>query len=219
MNIEQLEAGIQYWKNHTRWPRDFHQGLYQRLSQKREAGVELFFDRDMIRLLRQWQATRGKGVTNAFIEDRGAELWPLVLLLYDSLLAMEDDQGNKVQGFGAVSWEQVSPLFYQVAKIKGVKSPVFASKLCHFLLPSFYLPCDQKVLGISRYTYEQYWKQCQKEWQECMDKDPLIARLQEELPDLEDMGYSCYRCYPWATKLTELCRIGQEHGQARKGVT
>src|SRR5690348_16167894 len=131
MNLSHLDAGTRYWKQRTQWDRDFHQGLYRRLARKRESGVALFLDSDMVHLLRDWKATRG--VSNAFVQERGAEYWPNVVQLYKSLLVIGEEA---IPDFGAVTWQQVAPLFYEVAKIKGVASPVFASKLCHFLLPS-----------------------------------------------------------------------------------
>jgi hypothetical protein len=49
------------------------------------------------------------------------------------------------QDITAVSWDDVKAFPDEVARIKQVRSPVFTSKFCHFLLPRVYPVIDNCV--------------------------------------------------------------------------
>ena len=87
---------------------------------------------------------------------------------------------------------------------------MFASKLCHFLLPDAYPVIDGDVIGIRWASYEAYWRYCKSQWVACEGKTGLIDALSQEIgPDVAPD-------YPFTTKVTELCIIGDRlQGQSK----
>jgi len=61
--------------------------------------------------------------------------------------------------FGHVSWAELAPLFDVAWSIKAVNSPVFASKLCHFMRPDLYVVIDGDAVGLQA-PYPLYWQAC-----------------------------------------------------------
>ena len=85
--------------------------------------------------------------------------------------------------------------------IKGVSSPVFASKLCHFIFPSAFPIADRAAVGVAA-NYDKHWARCRDLWLGCNAREQLIAKLKQAIAEPVTPGY------PWATKITELCLIG-----------
>lgn len=104
----------------------------------------------------------------------------------------------------ACAWENLSALFFTAAEIKGARSPVFASKLCHMLFPNLFPVIDRATVGIPDDGYEGYWRRCQEAWARSteQEREILKAALQAEI------GGPALPSYPWATKITELCLMG-----------
>jgi hypothetical protein len=119
---------------------------------------------------------------------------------------------NKCQGktpnITFLKWSDVEPLFLVAKEIKGVPSPVFASKFCHFMLPGVYPIVDNEVLGGCK-SYQVYWKICKKLWNETKNKDALIKLLSKQI------GKGVISGYPWPTKVFELCLIGYRARQVQ----
>lgn len=86
--------------------------------------------------------------------------------------------------------------------IKGVESPVFASKLCHFLLPNIFPVIDHAVVDVNG-CYFDYWTYCSRQWQGCEEKALLIDIMKKAI------GVSVFAQYPFSTKIVELCLIGE----------
>jgi hypothetical protein len=101
-----------------------------------------------------------------------------------------------------VEWEDLESLYRIAFDIKGVNSPVFGSKLCHFLLPDAFPVYDRDVIRFAARDYEDYWRFCKTQWMSCETKKELKDLLSREI------GLDVAPRYPFTTKVTELCIIG-----------
>jgi hypothetical protein len=72
--------------------------------------------------------------------------------------------------FGNGLQTTVAPLFEVAAEIKPVLSPVFASKLCHFLCPSIFPVFDNTLVKTGKIGYREYWTECENWWEEAPQK-------------------------------------------------
>ena len=154
INMQNLQQGIQHlynylgkhnvlWRPEGQW--DFHNSLYERLEHERRRGLDETFWQFLVDELARWKAFRGqKGITKEFIYEMGLERLERLRTSYTPLSAC---CAPLDYGFNQVNWADVSPLFEVAAEIKPVKSPVFASKLCHFLCPSIFPVFDNTLAG------------------------------------------------------------------------
>ena len=108
---------------------------------------------------------------------------------------------------GTVTWEDIAPLFQVLGDIKGSASPVFASKLGHFLFPRVFVVIDNEATAA--FPYEFIWSVLQLAWREFPDKDRARQMLAAEMgKDVEIVSSS----FPFETKIPELWLIGYKHG-------
>ena len=193
--IENLRIGIEVWKE-KKWPDDFHSSLYSDLS--RWSGIDLKFWDRVLNELARWGALRG--VSKEVIRLRGIQVLPDLQREYTRILHSHND---KKPDLNDVKWQELESLFSITHSIKGANSPVFASKMCHFLLPDCFIVIDNAVIGVNE-IYPVYWFRGQYAWSKCEDKELLKKELQNyarvSLPSI----------FPWSTKITELCLIGSK---------
>jgi len=102
-------------------------------------------------------------------------------------------------------WEVIEALFTIVSNIKP-HSPVFASKMCHFLFPKLFIVMDN--LATSVIDYEFYWRGMKDEWSRFKEKD--LAR--NIFANAIQSDKSIHPLYPFETRIMELCHIGYKHG-------
>lgn len=191
-----LRRGIQVFRAQRGWPRDFHNSFYQQLRVLTTAPVTPGMWRELIRHLSGWRALRPFSKEQMYLAGL-QQLGELNRHLYalDQLTTVTLETAD---------WTTVAPLFQCAATIKPVSSPVFASKLCHFLRPAIYSVVDQAVLGIGNTIYAAYWLACQQAWRECHEREGLVAELRQTIGD------EVYAAYPYVTKIVELCSIGMK---------
>lgn len=151
----------------------------------------------MVDTLAQWRATRG--LTKKEIRLRGKQKLPK---LQEQCVSLLDDQDNEPQ-LSCFDWEHVKDLFDTAWDIKGVNSPVFASKLCHFLFPNLFPVADRALINIHKSTYREYWTICKFGWSQCTTRQSLQDELRQNIQSMPIPSY------PWSTKITELCYISQ----------
>jgi hypothetical protein len=137
---------------------------------------------------------------------RNANLAPITLA---EALADPSGAGPHALNLQTACWEQIAPLFAIAHAIKDVDSPVFGSKLCHFLLPDAFPVIDRSAVGLGWRSYEEYWRYCHEQWVECSQKSDLTDALRREV------GFELMPSYPFTTKLTELCLIGSRAASSR----
>ena len=193
LSLERLDAGIAIW--HDRGcPDDFHNARYTRLEPYRQEGLSTLWG-PCIRVLSGWKALRPSSKHE--IRARGARIMDRLSYSYNQVRLIAE-RGD----FTTCSWPDLDDLFTRAADVKGVRSPVFASKLCHLLFPRLFPVIDRAVIGIPAEGYRGYWLRCRQAWIDSLERECLIARLGAEI------GESVLPSYPWATKITELCSIG-----------
>lgn len=194
LSIRNLESGIDVWRSKD-WPSDFNNAFYNELEQLRVGGLGHEWWVAIVDHLWTWRAIRPW--SKARIRERG-------LAVLDHLAAEFQRVGDSAEpsrlNFESVSWQSLSGLFRVARSIKD-DSVVFGSKLCHFVFPNLFPVIDREVIGLT--DYESYWSYCQNQWVACPRKQRLIeelaARINAEVPPE----------FPWGTKITELCIMGQ----------
>jgi len=198
-----LASGIRYWRERKKkWPADFHNEDYKRLQHLKHSGLTEEWWEHIVHYLRSWQASRGKGKTDAYIRERGLERLNQLRAEYDKILRINRHQELDLQ---TATWTLIAGLYNIASSIKNVDSPVFGSKLCHFILPNVFPVIDGEVIGVHSNNYANYWGNCSSSWSDCPIKQELIAILRESI------GEQVIEDYPWSTKVTELCVIGSKH--------
>jgi hypothetical protein len=103
------------------------------------------------------------------------------------------------------TWSGVEPFVAIVNEIKGVKSPVFSSKLCHFLLPPVFPVIDNREMGLPYCSYGEYFSAAQREWSETAG--PVQAALRNALE--KRIGPGMRSDYPQVAKIVEISLIGR----------
>jgi hypothetical protein len=129
-SLRELRGGLAYWRHSTSWPSDLHNACYCEWATQNPQGnftIE-WWDQCQLPRLRNWRATRpvsGQVLTERFrwLMDALGSAWQ------ESCAPFLD------KDITAVSWDIVRAFPDEVARIKRVRSPVFTSKFCHFLLP------------------------------------------------------------------------------------
>lgn len=194
-----LQNGIDRFTEKSGWSQDLHTDFYCERACAQKSGASL--DGDALwKKLHEWSALRG-GVRG--MRERWECKFGDMKCEYRKILRL------KYPNIESCKWDSVKGLFHVAHGIKGVQSSVFASKLCHFILPSVFTVVDIEVmrLYLNAEQYGQYWKFCQKRWQEC-DQDALKGMLKAEI--LRHDKKADFSGYPWATKIAELCVMGRK---------
>jgi hypothetical protein len=200
ITMAHLKAGIAEFKR--RWPgeSDFNNRLYRELSTRRDSG-RLTWVR-LVDELSGWRALRTSlpGHDKGWYLARGEEPFRRMLVL---AARIQSAHAGRDPIITETSPEELSEMFEIAIDIKNVSSPVFASKLCHFLMPSAFPVADQDMLGISTVDrYWKYWKACAEGWRVNKEKEALKAHLRDAMSTTPFVGY------PWAVKVAELCHAG-----------
>lgn len=201
-----LLAGIRKFKENQNWDKDFHNGLYRKLRLWRANGLDQNWWRKIIDVLWNWRAIRPNSKSEIF-ENGKVHLNELQA----EYLTILEVMGNEEPLMADLSWETLSGLFTVAAEIKYTMpfSPVFPSKLCHFIFPNAYPVMDRKMIGIST-RYSQHWDFCKDQWINCTGKQELVSILRNEVKD------NVFEYYPWSTKITELCLSGKNYLSERE---
>lgn len=198
VNEANLKAGINYWLTEKpHWPKDFHNEFYHQLHQLQKDGLDRAWWCAIVEHLSGWRANRP--FSKVVIYKKGLPYLQELETLYNDIICQPQ---LKSLTLDTLTWNDVRPLYHKAKLIKNVQSPVFGSKLCHFILPNAYPVVDQDAVGIRTNDYSDYWRNCKFMWQHCSDKN----RLQSILSDA--VGRRLERDYPWSTKITEICWIG-----------
>jgi len=197
-STKNLEAGIRYWQQElTGWPADLHNELYRNLHEWKQGGLTPDWWARIVDVLSGWRAIRPR--TKAFIYEHGIGC---LSALEDEYLRLARLTLNDQPCLSDFYWNEVAGLFELARSIKGVDSPVFASKLCHFLMPNIYPVIDHAVVGVNG-SYAEYWALCARLWAECEEKAALVETVKTAIGD------SVFDRYPFSTKIVELSLIGE----------
>jgi hypothetical protein len=123
------------------------------------------------RVGRRWHAYRGpkKPNSKAEIADLGAVRLEQIEAEYQKLAARSSTEPC----IADYIWEQVEPLYSLAYGIKS--SPVFAGKMCHFLLPNLFVVMDNWAVDAS--DYEIYWRGMRDAWCSFSNQDAARRML------------------------------------------
>ena len=194
----ELNQGIAYWRR-TNWPQDFHNAFYQHIAKIRADGLfnQQWWDA-FLPILRQWRAHRPR--SSAYLTARAQNR-------FDSLNNSWNQNIVPVigQDIEAIEWLSIAPFVRLVAEIKNVRSPVFSSKLCHFLAPHIFPVVDNAAMGNPFDSYETYFNAGRQEW--CETDNDTKGILTDLITN--EIGPNMVLNYPVKCKVIELCLIGR----------
>ncbi|MGI9296990.1 MAG: hypothetical protein ACR2QC_03730 [Gammaproteobacteria bacterium] len=186
------------------WPADFHAEFYGDLPDPRRGGFTAKWWDETVAVLSEWNTLRPYG--GEFVRKRGRKHLGELSREYQRLLARE-----KKPDLESCDWRAVLGLFKIAHKIKGVPSPVFAAKLCHFISPPAFPVFDVAALELvndpTEADYREYREVCRNRWRECGDKKALKQILLAKILRADKKAKTAK--YPWPTKIAELCAIGR----------
>jgi hypothetical protein len=203
-----MSQGIRYWRDEKpKWPQDFHNQFYIDLAILRKDGITEQWWRAILQHLRGWRAVRPLRPQTILV--RGLSYLDALRNEYEALRKHIEHSEST---FATLRWEDVAGLYEIAHSIKGVKPPVFGSKLCHFLIPEAFPVIDGDAVGLRGYDYMQYWQYCQEQWEACDDKEDLTEQLRVAI------NHPVSNNYPWGPKITEICLIGQRVSVSEKSI-
>lgn len=209
--LNALKGGCKHWQTELtkrKWPCDFHSAFYGDLRAIHERGMftpawwaEIIFH------LRKWNALRTStgGLTNAEVQKRAIRASKKLRAELARLHGIKDIADSDA------TWNKCQPFFTVAFGIKQTttNSPVFASKLCHFVAPRIFPVIDNEIMGGTP-DYGEYWQYIRGRWL----ATPKAAR--REMDDylrkqIKNAGGTAIKEYPFPCKIAELCLIGERH--------
>lgn len=203
LTIDELKLGIEYWQESTNWPRDYHAAWYQTCLPAIQPTNGVFDRRWWDRcwpVLQHWRATR-RGGGRALMTRRAEERFDALRTAWSEAVAP-----HLSQDIAELEWHQIERLPIIAAQIKNVGSPVFSSKLCHFLAPNIFPVVDNKAMGNPFRSYQDYFTTGRSEW---FQTDHVTQRSLVEVLTLS-VGRPLPAVFPLKCKLIELCMIGRK---------
>jgi hypothetical protein len=201
ISINNLKAGINWWRN-SKFPKDIHNADYYDIYGVRSTGVTEQWWIATVDRLGQWRAYRGRNAPNTRVEitERGVQRLGAVAGQYAKLGASSATEPC----IDDLCWEDVTALYAIVSEIKP-RSPVFASKMCHFLFPKLFIVMDN--LATSVFDYEFYWRGMKDEYHRLKEKTEARNLLTDAIMS-DRSGRTLHHQYPLETKIMELSHIG-----------
>ena len=199
-----MKAYICYYPRGS-WPLDFHAAFYGELhAEMKTDGFSKEWWKKRVDNLAAWKALRSSTPTSkGYIIKECMKQSGDLEREYRNIIRY-DKNANIV----SCKWNVAAGLFKVAMKIKPTKggSPVFASKLCHFILPELFPILDTTALPFQNPTakdYEEYWKCCRVRWRDCDCKEDLKGLLRSVIQ--AEGGNVTH--YPWATRIPEICSM------------
>lgn len=205
--IQELQDGVAFWRSKldVGWSADFDNADYKNWANERPD----FSDTWWTPFLRHLHASRAlrpatyAEVTVRFVErrDQLSKAWAADCAPYSDF----DITG--------VTWAQVGgfpDIVGELKPMKGLASPVFTSKFCHFLLPKVFPIVDNEGSGNRWPRYQQYFEYVQSLWAStpAESRADLIAIMTEAV---ESGGTKLNADFPMVNKILELRLIGRQH--------
>lgn len=206
IDMSTLSAGVAWWRTRTNWPADFHNRDYRVMAAENPNGrFDAVWWANVQPRLTRWNAFRPvpRSLVAANVEARAdalAQAWKICCEPYrDADIAAPE-----------VTWEAVRAFPDVAATLKPTRSPVFPSKLCHFLLPKVFPVVDGLALGGHSSTYERYFNEVKGSW-ELTDPATRKILIAEMTRLVEQLDRPLEPTFPLVNKIVELALIGQRH--------
>lgn len=195
--FENLRAGMDDWVSRPGWPGDFHAPLYSSLQQLHVGGLTEEWWSSIVDHLAAWRALRPR--TKAEITRSGE---PKLATLGAEVATISAELNGRKASIEFLEWRTVERLYRVAHSIKDSSTPVFGSKLCHFILPNVFPVIDWDFTGVLTSSYREYWQMCHAEWSSCPNRAVLLGELSARIPSAHSHNF------PWETKIIELCVAG-----------
>lgn len=209
INLAEFTAGVNWWRTKTDWPHDFHNHDYPVLAAENPDGrFDITWWASVQPRLTRWKAFRPvpRTVVAANVIANAADLaaaWNQSCKPYRNTDIADP----------AVTWEALRAFPEVVFRLKPTRSPVFPSKLCHFLLPKVFPVIDGLALAGHSLTYEAYFRLVKGTW--AATADDMKQCLTAEIAHLvNESGRPLDPAFPVVTKIVELALIGRSHPTA-----
>nr|WP_296075683.1 hypothetical protein [uncultured Actinoplanes sp.] len=208
IDMREFTAGVTWWRTKTDWPADFHNRDYPVMAAENPNGrFDAVWWANVQPRLTRWNAFRPapRSVVAANVAaqaDALAQAWKS---------SCEPHRDADISA-PEVTWEAVRAFPDVVATLKPTRSPVFTSKLCHFLLPKVFPVIDGLAVGGLSFTYERYFNVVKGSW-EATDPDTRKALIAEMTRLVEQLDRPLEPTFPLVTKIVELALIGRRHGE------
>jgi hypothetical protein len=207
--MHDLNAGATWWRTKTNWPADFHNRDYPVMAAESSNGrFDAAWWAKVQPRLTQWNAFRPtpRSVVAAQVAAQADALARAWRSACEPLREVDISAAQ-------VTWEALHAFPDVVATLKPTRSPVFPSKLCHFLLPKVFPVLDGVALGRQSSTYERYFKEVKGTWEVTHPetRDALVAEMTRLV---EQLDRPLAPEFPLVTKIVELALIGQRYPEA-----
>lgn len=201
ITIDNIKTGLKWWREGN-WPQDIHNSDYYEIYGIRAAGPTEKWWTSTVERLGQWHAYRSRKPPNTKVEihSRGLGCLNELQVQYAQIIASTGTEPSIVN----LPWESVSAVFKTASNIKPY-SPVFASKMCHFLFPKLFIIMDN--LATSVFDYEFYWRGMKDEWNRFKEKSKARSLLEKAINSDKPM----HPLYPFETRIIEFSHIGYKH--------
>jgi hypothetical protein len=202
LSIENLKQGMTWWQK-GKWPADYLNHEYSNIYQDRVGGLTEQWLMSTVDRLATWRAIRSPKPPNtkaAILASLGFKLLDL-RKEYEQIVRLSMDEPS----IETVAWHDIQPLYTIMADSKN-RSPVFASKLGHFIFPKIFIVMDR--LGTEVIPYDYYWQGMLNEWSRFVDKNLAIDLLKNEIK--KRSSGEVHNDYPFETKIMELCHVGDK---------
>lgn len=189
---------------------DYLNNEYCHIYQDRAGGLTEQWLNLTVNRLAKWRAIRSPKPPNTKVEILALlkVKLPYLQTEYLRILDLSKDEPST----NTLSWQDMDSIYEVIANVKN-KSPVFGSKLGHFMFPKVFIVMDR--LGTEVMPYDYYWQGMVNEWSLFADKSVAISLLRMEI---EKQSYTVHSDYPFETKIMELCHIGDKWKQIEKVV-
>jgi hypothetical protein len=202
--LRNLDNGIFWWKTKKLWGPDLGNSEYEDIYRVREHGLTTDWWKETVPRLARWRAFRGPTGINSAEKVRAAG--SDVLHELDAAFAHVCSRAGE-PALSEVRWEDIAPLYEIAFQIRWPRrrlaSPVFPSKMCHFILPRVFPVVDNEATGF--FDYEFYWRGMQDEWRRFTESEKAKDRIRKEI------GPAIHPLYPLECRIIELSHIGYAH--------
>jgi hypothetical protein len=197
ISVDNLRVGLSWFGE--RWGEDILNALYYEIYEVRSEGATERWWTATVDRLGQWHAYRGRTKPNRKDEIKARGLQCLAAIA--ERFAKVANSSTAEPSIADLHWEDAAPLFALASGIKS-SSPVFPSKLCHFLFPNLFPPMDNEVIGVL--DYEFYWRGMKDEL--CRFEKKVEAR--NVITEVIKSDRPIHLLYPFETKIIELSHMG-----------
>jgi hypothetical protein len=200
ITLDNLRRGLEH--HNKMWPNDVdvRNTIYEDIYNVRAQGVTHRWWDVTVERLSKWGANRGR--KKEWIRERGIRQLGQIRKLYEKLITIGEEPC-----ITNLYWSDIQQLFNIASSIKQTKSPVFASKMCHFLFPKLFIVIDNKATGVGH--YELIWRGLKDAWSEFQQKEESKVILFSAIKNGKNI--LIYPNYPVETTIMEICTTSYNH--------